>query len=138
MVEFLSRHEVLQVLVVRPDLYQVSGSFQEVPPLFQCADDSKHLFVVNLVIPFHWRQGFAIEGHRVPFLLSRWLLREDSSRGEVGAVSLDAEGFRILRQYQDWSSGHRCFETFKGFLFLGVPVPGLVGASEVKEGPGDG
>jgi len=27
---------------------------------------------------------------------------------------------------------------FEGILFLGVPVPGLVGASEVKEGPGDG
>ena len=33
-VEFLSRHEVLQVLVVRPDFYQVASSFQKVPLLF--------------------------------------------------------------------------------------------------------
>jgi len=52
-VEFLGHHEVLQVLVVCPDLHWVSGSFQEMPLLFQCADDSEHLFVVDLVVPFH-------------------------------------------------------------------------------------
>jgi len=66
------------------------------------------------------------------------LLREDGPRGEVGAVSLDAEGFRILRRHQDWSGGHCHLEMFEGFLFLGIPVPGLVRTSEVKEGPGDG
>jgi len=69
-IEFLGHHEVLQVLVVRPDLYRVSGSFQEVPPLLQCADDSKHLLVVDLIVPFHQRQGLAVEGHQVPFLFS--------------------------------------------------------------------
>ena len=53
MVEFLSHHEILQVFVVRSNLYQVPGFFQEMPPLFQCADDSKHLLVMDLVIPFH-------------------------------------------------------------------------------------
>jgi len=53
MVEFLSHHKVLQVLVVRPDLYQVPGSFQEIPPLFQYTDDSRHLLVMDLVILFH-------------------------------------------------------------------------------------
>ena len=62
-VEFLSHHEVLQVLVVRPDLYQVPSSFQEMPLLLQCMDDSKHLLIVDLVILFHRRQGFAVEGH---------------------------------------------------------------------------
>ena len=55
-VEFLSHYEVLQVLVVYPDLYQVLGSFQEMPPLFQYADDSEHLFVMDLVVPFHLSQ----------------------------------------------------------------------------------
>jgi len=45
-VEFLSHHEVLQVLVVHPDFYQVPGSFQKVPPFFQRMDDSEHLQVV--------------------------------------------------------------------------------------------
>jgi len=63
------------------------------PPLFQCVNDSKHLFVMDLIVLFHWRQGFAVEGHQVPFLLSRQLLRKDGSRGKVKAVSLDAEEF---------------------------------------------
>jgi len=69
-VEFLSRHEVFQILVVCLDLNRVLGSFQKVSSLFQHADDSKHLFIIDLVVPFHRRQGFAIEGYRVPFLLS--------------------------------------------------------------------
>jgi len=70
MVEFLSRHEVLQVLVVRPDFYQVSSSFQKVPLFFQRTDDSKHLLVMDLVVPFHQRQGFAVEGYQVPLVFS--------------------------------------------------------------------
>ena len=70
-IEFLSRHEVLQVLVVRPDFYRVPSSFQKVPLLFQRTDDSKHLFVMDLVVPFHRRQGFAVESYRVPLLFSR-------------------------------------------------------------------
>jgi len=73
-IEFLSRHEVLQVLVVCPDFYQVPSFFQKVPPLFQHVDDSKHLFVVDLVVPFHQRQGLAVESYQVPLLFSRQLL----------------------------------------------------------------
>jgi len=69
-VEFLSCYEVLQVLVVRPDFYRIPGSFQKVSPFFQCADDSEHLLVMDLVVPFHWRQGFAIESHWVLFFFS--------------------------------------------------------------------
>jgi len=97
MVEFLSHHEVLQVFVVRPDLYQMLGFFQEVSLLFQHMDDSEHLFVMDLVVPFHQRQGFAVEGHWMLFLLSGQLLREDSSEGKVEAVSLDTKELRALR-----------------------------------------
>jgi len=33
-VKFLGHHEILEVLVVSLDLYQMDHSFQEVPPLF--------------------------------------------------------------------------------------------------------
>jgi len=33
-VKFLGCHEILEVLVVGPDLYQMGHSFQEVPLLF--------------------------------------------------------------------------------------------------------
>jgi len=52
-VEFLSYYEVLQVLVVCPDFYQIPSSFQKVPPLFQHMDNSEHLFVMDLIVPFH-------------------------------------------------------------------------------------
>jgi len=69
-IEFLSRHEVLQVLVVHPDFYWVLSSFQKVPPLFQRTDDSKHFFVMDLIVPFHQRQGLAIESYWVPLFFS--------------------------------------------------------------------
>jgi len=62
-VEFLSRYEVLQVLVVYPDFYQMLSSFQKVPPLFQHMDDSEHLFVMDLIVLFYWRQEFAVKSH---------------------------------------------------------------------------
>jgi len=62
-VEFLSCHEVFQVLVVCPDFHWVLGSLQKVSPLFQYIDDSKHLLIMNLTILLHQRQGFAVEGH---------------------------------------------------------------------------
>jgi len=70
-VEFFGHHKVLQVLVICLDLHWVSGSFQKMPPLFQCVDDSEHLFVVDLVVLFHRRQRFAVDSHWVPFLHSR-------------------------------------------------------------------
>ena len=62
-VEFLSYYEVLQVLVVCPDLHQMLGSLQEMPLLFQYADDSEHLLGMDLVILLYQRQGFAVKGH---------------------------------------------------------------------------
>jgi len=47
------------------------GSFQKVPSFFQRADDSEHLLIMDLVVPFHQRQGFAIGSHLVLFFFSR-------------------------------------------------------------------
>ena len=82
-VEFLSHHEVLQVLVVRLDFHQASGSLQEVFLLFKRINDSEHLFVMDLVVLFYRRQKFAVESHQVLLLFFGQLLREDSSRGKV-------------------------------------------------------
>jgi len=62
-VEFLSYYEVLQVLVVCPDLHRMLGSLQEMPLLFQYADDNEHLLGMDLVILLYQRQGFAVKGH---------------------------------------------------------------------------
>jgi hypothetical protein len=52
-VELLCCHEVLQVLVVRPDFKFVMSAFQKMAPVFQSSDDCQHLLVVDLIVTFH-------------------------------------------------------------------------------------
>jgi len=79
--------------VVCPDFHWVLGSLQKVSPLLQCTNDSEHLFVMDLVVPFHQRQGFAVESHWLPLLFSEESLGEDGSGGKVRTVGLNAKGF---------------------------------------------
>jgi len=69
--------------VVHPDFYWVPDSFQKVPLLFQHADDSEYLLVMDLIVLFHQRQGFAIESHWVSFFFSGQLLGEDGFGGKI-------------------------------------------------------
>ena len=48
----LRRPPVLEVVVVRLDLERQRKSFKVVLPCLQSANDGKHLFVVDLVVPF--------------------------------------------------------------------------------------
>jgi hypothetical protein len=49
-VEILRLPEILQVLVVSPDLDQMLRTFEEVPPLLKGSDDREHLVVVDLIV----------------------------------------------------------------------------------------
>jgi hypothetical protein len=69
MVKLLRRAEILQVLVVHPDLDSVACPFQVVPPLFQSTDDHQHFGVVDFVVAFHCTEAFGQEGHRVPLTI---------------------------------------------------------------------
>src|ERR1700675_2140584 len=51
-VELLGGPEVLQVLVVCPDLKRLARAFQVVSPLFQRSDDCQHFHVMDLVVAF--------------------------------------------------------------------------------------
>src|ERR1700675_2580254 len=51
-VEFLGGPEVLEVLMVRPDLKWLARAFQVVSPLFQGSDDREHFHVMDLVVAF--------------------------------------------------------------------------------------
>jgi hypothetical protein len=46
-VKLLRCHEVLQVLVVRPDFKLVMSAFQEMAPVFQSSDDCYTVVVTN-------------------------------------------------------------------------------------------
>ena len=63
-VQLLGRHEVLQVLVVRPNLTLMFRALDKVLPLLEGSDDCQHLLVVDLVVPFDRGQGLGEEGDR--------------------------------------------------------------------------
>ena len=81
-VEFLSCHEVLQVLVVCSDFYWMLSSFQKVTSLFQNVDDSKHLChgSCSFVPPVSCQT--AVQAIKVTFFTI--ITRITSSRDEFG------------------------------------------------------
>src|SRR6266436_512979 len=50
-VQLMSLSEIGQVFMICVDLKLLIGSFEEVPPLLQCAHNCQHLFVMDLVVP---------------------------------------------------------------------------------------
>ncbi|KAG6894983.1 hypothetical protein C0992_003658 [Termitomyces sp. T32_za158] len=135
MVELLGRPEVFQVLVVCPNFKLVPRTFQEVTPLLQGPDDGQHLIVVNLVIVFHGIEAFGVEGHRVPLLVLRGLLRQDCTSCEVRAVGLDAERTVVVGEDEDRLGGDGRLQSIKSPLLCIPPGPSYVLSSEVKQQP---
>ena len=66
-IELFCCHEVLEVLVVCPQLELVFNAFNEVSPLLQGSNNGEHLLVVDLIVAFDRRQGLRHEGNWVPF-----------------------------------------------------------------------
>src|ERR1700675_4201430 len=96
-VEFLGGPEVLEVLMVRPDLKRLARTFQVVSPLFQRLDDRQHFFVMDLVVALDWGQAFGPESNRVILsILGRQLL-DHSSGCNSGAIGHDMEWLIICR-----------------------------------------
>ena len=62
-IEFLHCHEVLEVLVVCPDLELVVGTFQEVVPILQCSDDCQHLLVMDLIVSLYHTETLGVVGN---------------------------------------------------------------------------
>jgi len=102
-VQLLGRHEVLQVLVVRPDLALMFCALDKVSPLLEGSDDRQHLLVVDLIVPLDGGQRFGEEGDWVPLFVFRGYLGEDRTHRKVGAVGFDAEGFGLVGRDEDWS-----------------------------------
>ena len=66
-VQLLRCTEVLEVLVVHPNLKLAWGTFKVVPPLLQCVDDCQHLLVMDFVVLLDRAEAFGEEGNWVPF-----------------------------------------------------------------------
>ena len=76
-VQLLGCHEVLQVLVVCPDLALMFRALDKVLPLLEGLDDCQHLLVVDLLVPFDGGQGLGEESNWVPLFIFRGYPGED-------------------------------------------------------------
>src|ERR1700675_945054 len=96
-VEFLGGPEVLEVLMVRPDLKRLARAFQVVSPLFQRTDDREHFHVMDLVVAFNRGQAFGLESNRMVLSVLGRQLFEHGSGCNSGAIGHDMEGLIIRR-----------------------------------------
>ena len=67
--------EVLEVLVVHPNLKLAWGAFEVVLPLLQFMDDCQHLLVMDFIVPFNrlrLLEKKVIECHFLPFSNNCW------------------------------------------------------------------
>ena len=85
-VQLFGHHEVLQVLVVRQYLTGVFSTFNKVPPLLQCPDDSEHLLVMYLVVVFDRRQRLGEERDWVPSSVDTWERTAPVAKLELSAL----------------------------------------------------
>jgi hypothetical protein len=81
-VEILRLPEILQVLVVGPDLDRMLRAFEEVPPFLEGSDDREHLLVVDLVVVLDQTQTLGVECDWMPLAVIA-LLRQDSAGSVV-------------------------------------------------------
>jgi hypothetical protein len=65
-IEFLGDSEILQVLMVSPDLDRVLRTFKVVSPLFQTSDNGQHLHIMNLIVVHDQIQHLGQEHNWVP------------------------------------------------------------------------
>jgi len=135
-VQLLGRHEVLQVLVVRPDLALMFCTFDKVPPLLEGSDDCQHLLVVDLIVPFDRGQGLGEEGNWVPLFVFRGYLGEDCTHRKVGAVGFDAEGFGQVGRDEDRSGSDTSLQPSECGALGFPPVPTGTVSGQVEEQAG--
>ena len=86
MVQFLGRHEVLEVLVIRPNFHLVLGTLEEVSPLLKHTHYRQHLLVMDLVVSLYSTKAFGVECNRMPLLVLQRLLRQHGTRRKVRTV----------------------------------------------------
>jgi len=135
-VQLLGRHEVLQVLMVRPDLALIFRALNEVPPLLEGSDDRQHLLVVDLIVLLDGGQGLGEEGNRVPLFFFRRYLEEDRTCRKVGTVGFDAEGFGRVGRDEDRRGSDTSLQPSEcGALGLS-PVPAGIVSGQVEERAG--
>ena len=93
---------------------------------------------MDLVIAFHQRQGLAVKGDWMPFLIGQGFLGEDCTSSKVGAVGFDAERGRIVQRSKDQGGGDGILKTIEGVNLFRSPGEGGRGAGHIEEGSANG
>ena len=91
-IELLCDAEVLQILVISPDLDRVSGAFEVMMPFFETTDDREHLRVVDLIVAFDRGEALGEECDRMPFVIFPRLLGEDHAGRETRCICFESKG----------------------------------------------
>ena len=123
LVQLLGCHEVLQILVICPDLALVFHAFDKVLPFLESSDDHQHLLVVDLVVPLNGGEGLGEESDWVPLFIFWRHLGEDGTCCKVGTVSFDVEGLGQVGRDEDQSGGDTLLQSGKRSAFSLSPVP---------------
>jgi len=132
-VQLLGCHEILQVLVVHPDLTLMFCTLDKVPPLSEGSDNCQHLLVVDVVVLLYGGQGLREESDWVPLFVFQGYLEEDHTCCKVRAVGFNAEGFGWVRRDEDWSGSDTSLQPSKCSALDFSPAPAGVVLGQVKE-----
>src|SRR5215470_15010592 len=132
-IQLLGRPEILQILVVGPNLHRMLGSLQQMPPLLQRTNDSQHLLIVDLVVPLHLTQALRVERDRMPLSILLRLLGQDRSGCHVGTIRLHPERPIAIRKHQDWGRRYLGFQGLEGGLLRLRPPPRALLLGEVEQ-----
>ena len=77
--------------MIGKDLDGESGTVEVMSPGLEGTDDSQEFSVINVIVPFCWREGLREVGTGVPFTI-RVGLEKDGIRCIFGRISGDCEG----------------------------------------------
>ena len=117
-IQLLGRHEILKGSVISQHLELFFGLqiFQLCSPLLKHSDDSKHFFVMDLIVSLSIRHAFGIEGNRMPVLSVS--LSKHSCHHSIRGISLQSSFQFRLVMIEYGGICQSSLQFFKGFLAL--------------------
>ena len=95
--------EVLQILVISPDLDWMLGTFEVMTPFFETADDHEHLCVVDLIVAFDQGEALGEEHNWMPFVVFPRLLGEDYASCKTRCICFKSKRKVGVWEDEDWS-----------------------------------
>ena len=119
--------------MISDDRDRVRGSLKIVLPFREGKDDSKEFSVINVVVVLSKREGLGEIGTGMRVTIDVFL-HENRTSSEERHISHKGEGFRDIRDGEDWGGGEELSEGIKCALLKRTPSLGLVFLGEGSKG----